>query len=516
MHRASRSRSVLVVGMMAAGIHLTGCFPFPLYDDCEHTLTHCSVGEGGAAPTGCVPSKNADAVDNSCGVFVATSGDDAGSGAKETPVKTLAAAIALAQTNKTGRVYACAEEFEEAVEVAAGVTIYGGLDCANAWRWAVETKKTTLTAAEGTIPLTMRGGDGAAKVRIEDVHVQARAIDSGNVELRGASSIAALADSVIVELARCVVEAGDAAPGAAGAAYETSAGAGSDGNSGNEACSASMIFGGGETLNDCGTPGDTSDDSIGGGGGVGQQNSGGDGTNGTPGAAMNGGTGETALTVCTPGTDGDSGVAGTSGTGAAGLGELSATGYAGTAGGDGMKGAPAQGGGGGGGAKGGTGANQCTPGSGGGASGGSGGAGGCGGAGGKGGGAGGSSIALISLDATLYFDAVTLKTGRGAAGGAGGLGQNGGNGGAGGPGGSVPATVVDLKTGCDGGKGGKGGAGGPGGGGLGGHSIGIAYRGTAPEITGATVTTGEAGPGGAGADVQHRGAAGTKADAQQF
>ena len=36
--------------------------------------------------------------------------------------------------------YACAETFDEAVNVAASVTIYGGLDCASAWRWIGETR----------------------------------------------------------------------------------------------------------------------------------------------------------------------------------------------------------------------------------------------------------------------------------------------------------------------------------------------------------------------------------------
>ncbi|WP_437764230.1 PGRS family protein [Sorangium sp. So ce281] len=469
-------------------------------------------------PTGCVPSENvAGAVDDECGVFVSSSGADENAATKEAPVKTLGAALALAEANGTRRVYACAETFEESVEVTGSVTIYGGLDCASGWGWTGEQRKTVLTARAGEIPLVVRGGGAEAKVRVEDVHVQARGIEPAAEELAGASSIAALADEANVELARCVLEAGDAAAGAEGAAYETSALGGAEGNSGGEACSAAASLGGLSVTNDCGTPEDESDDSSGGAGGIGQENPGGSGTKGTPGATLNGGMGEEGSTVCTDGIAGESGPEGGSGTGATGLGEISASGFSGAAGRDGTKGGTAQGGGGGGGAKGGAGEGKCMSAeSAGGASGGSGGAGGCGGVGGRGGSAGGSSIALISVNATLSFDQVTLKTGRGGAGGKGGAGQEGGDGGAGGPGGTKPEGATALKNACAGGAGGKGGQGGPGGGGLGGHTLGIAYKGAAPAVEGATVELGEAGAGGPGATAEGEGAAGVKAEVQAF
>ncbi|AUX36663.1 PGRS family protein [Sorangium cellulosum] len=489
-------------------------------DDCEFMLTcehYRGRGSDDVTPADCVPSENAGAgaVDDACGVFVSSSGSDGNPATKEAPVKTLSAALARAEKGKR-RVYACAERFEEAVEVAGSVTIYGGLDCARGWGWAGEQRKTTLTAGAGEIPLVVRGGGGEVNVRVEDVHVQARGIEAGDVTLAGASSIAAVAEEVSVELARCVLEAGDAAAGAEGAAYETSAMGGAEGNSGGEACSAAASLGGLSVKNDCGTPDDPSDDSRGGLGGVGAADSGGPGAPGTPEDLMNGGKGEGAG-VCADGTAGDEGAAGVPGTGATGLGEISASGYVGVAGREGTKGSTAQGGGGGGGAKGGAGEGKCILAeSAGGASGGSGGAGGCGGAGGRGGGAGGASIALISVNATLSFEGVTLKTGRGGAGGKGGAGQEGGEGGAGGPGGTKPEGATGLHAGCAGGPGGKGGAGGPGGGGRGGHAIGIAYKGAMPPTQGATIELGEAGDGGVGADAKGEGAAGVKAEVQAF
>ncbi|WP_437951738.1 PGRS family protein [Sorangium sp. So ce296] len=463
----------------------------------------------------CVPSENASGVADTCGVFVSSGGDDASEGTKEAPVKTLSAALARAEKGKR-RVYACAEAFEEAVEVAGSVTIYGGLDCASGWGWMGEQRKTTLTAEAGEIPLVMRGGGGEVNVRVEDVHVQARGIEAGDVTLAGASSIAAVAEEVSVELARCVLEAGDAAAGEPGAEYAVGAMRSEDGEPGEQACSGERTFGGASVKNDCGTPEDASDDSLGGAGGIGQADIGGLGNPGTPENLANGGKGEGAA-ACTDGIAGANGTEGRPGAGATDVGDISASGYTGVAGHEGTKGSTAQGGGGGGGAKGGAGEGKCMLAeSAGGASGGSGGAGGCGGAGGRGGGAGGASIALLSLNATVSFEQVTLKTGRGGAGGKGGAGQEGGEGGAGGPGGKKPEGATALNDACAGGAGGKGGAGGRGGGGRGGHAIGIAYKGAMPPTQGATIELGEAGDGGVGADAEGEGAAGVKAEVQAF
>ncbi|NUQ78847.1 MAG: hypothetical protein HUU21_35430, partial [Polyangiaceae bacterium] len=64
----------------------------------------------------CIPSENAGAVEDACGVFVAASGDDANDGTRASPVATLAKAVKLAQAG-SGRVYACAEMFEGALVV---------------------------------------------------------------------------------------------------------------------------------------------------------------------------------------------------------------------------------------------------------------------------------------------------------------------------------------------------------------------------------------------------------------
>ncbi|WP_438018925.1 hypothetical protein WMF18_07515 [Sorangium sp. So ce315] len=462
----------------------------------------------------CVPSESTGPVDETCGVFVSVSlGSPEGTGTKSAPFSSLQEAIQrAAEPNGTGRVYACAgegEQFSEVVEVPGGVTLHGGLDCNSDWRWLGGETKTELTADEGMIPLTMGGSSGT--VRIEDLRVVAKSTAQQH-EGAGLSSIAAVAHGTAVELVRCEIEAGDAAPGADGASVMERAGQGASGLPGLNACSrndSSPVPGGLSVTNDCGTPGDTTDDSTGGRGGSGFPERGSAGEHGQPrdpanSAQENGGAGWSMLAPrCTPGLVGSNGAIGTPGAGATGPGAISMTGYAGVAGRSGDRGAPGQGGGGGGGARGEVGADLstyvCRDGVAvdrGGASGGSGGAGGCGGQGGSGGFPGGASIALISIEATLSFEGVTLKAGAGGQGGNGGDGQLGGDGGQGGLGGEVASNHIGLSDGCPGGPGGRGGQGGNGGGGQGGHSLGIAFRGAPPPSDGVVIEHGAAGLGG--------------------
>jgi hypothetical protein len=460
-------------------------------------------GSDGGTPAGCIPSENDQAVADTCGVFVSISGDDGAHGTQKEPVKSLAKAIELAVA--AGKpIYACAEEFDTAVQVPDGVTIFGGLDCADGWAYVGEKTKTTIAGGPDEIALVLLGGKETT--RLEDMRVVA-----ADATVAGGSSIAALADGATVELARCELAAGagmagengetpsepvgpadpndPAIKGAAGAAACMGTGSGNPGG-----------FGAVNAL--CNT-------SVGGDGGKGLESFGDVGGNGQPLPSPNpnnkglGGAGDTG-SGCEPGVQGANGATGVAGTGAMELGTIGASGYAGPIGGDGSPGSLAQGGGGGGGAKG---KLNCN-----GASGGGGGAGGCAGGGGTGGKAGGSSIALISLDANLTYKDVVLRTAAGGKGGDGGDGQAGGAGGAGGPGG----LGMNTLNACRGGDGGQGGFGGKGCGGRGGHSLGIAYTGAEPLTDGATADLGAPGLGGVGADVAGQGADGVRATTQKF
>ncbi|XXY46929.1 hypothetical protein WME91_43700 [Sorangium sp. So ce269] len=452
-------------------------------------------------------------------MFVSATAGDGGDGTPDAPVKTLAEAIQLAAQNEdetARRVYACAETFEEAVTVTAGVTIFGGLDCEADWQWDGE-KKTTLTALPGVVPLTMRAV--GETVRLEDVHVLAPSIDPDDA---GTSAIAAIADRCRVALVRSTVEAGDAAPGIPGDAAPAQREPGHDGEAGSDACSKDVVTTVAPTPNDCGTP-DTSDDSRGGRGGSGYDVRATDGDHGSPGEEdyRNAGIYSDISETCSSGGLGRDGDPGEPGAGGRGIGQVSNTGYAGVPGGDGRAGKTAQGGGGGAGSRG---AFACPMTDNGGASGGNGGAGGCGGAGGKGGSPGGSSIALLSLNARLTFRDVLLIAGKGGDGGDGSAGQIGGPGGRGGSGGrrgydSDGNLITGMRDGCTGGTGGHGGNGGRGGGGQGGHSLGIAFQGTPdtlPSLDGATVQLDAAGPGGSGSDAEHNGDAGQASELLDF
>jgi hypothetical protein len=497
-----RTHVVALVALTATavGAAVMGCFSSA--DECEKTLScgspsgtgttsTTSTGTGGGPNAECVPSANASPIAEDCGVFVALDGDDAADGTQGEPVKTLLRAIELAQEG-TGRVYACGQAFPEAVEVPAGVSIYGGLDCQSDWSYD-KSNRTSIEPAADMVPLKLLKGSGVT--RIEDV--DARAADA---TLPGGSSVAVIVDGAKAEIARCDFTAG---AGAAGAKGETPAEVGPTsaddpaikGEAGSPACTAGSDGNAGGAMK----ANVSCDMSVGGAGGNGREDKGDNGVDGTPsGAAGKGGVGQPVAgawsCVTGAGQIGDNGADGTSGLGAQGPGTISPTGYIGAAGAAGTAGAPGQGGGGGGGAKGKAACN--------GASGGGGGAGGCGGAGGLGGQAGGSSIAVISVNATLTFTDVNLKAGNGGTGGDGGDGQVGGIGGSGGVGGAGMSTL----KGCNGGEGGQGGFGGRGGGGLGGHSLGIAHTGKAPPK--ASISTGMPGAGGMGADAAGNGASG--------
>lgn len=480
-------------------------------EDCTRTKSCSSGSDPGSGAGGdggtdaCAPGPGKAELSMECtGFFLSASGSDAAEGTKDAPLLTFARALelAVASTEKMKRIYVCAEEFNEAVTVAAGIDIYGGLDCDDGWKYVGDTKKTIIAPLPDTVPLTLQSGEG--KTVIADI--EARAADA---LLPGGSSIAAIIDGATASLVRSVLQAGAGANGGKGATPMDSVGPLDPnatevrGSVGINACSSGATDNaGGEAKTNpvC--------SSVGGKGGNGMVAGGANGEDGQPLPTPNpmkkgiGGLGQ-GVDECTDGGKGQIGADGPPGVGSTKIGILSAGGFVGAPGVDGAPGVHGQGGGGGGGAKGKTG---CA-----GASGGGGGAGGCGGNGGKGGQAGGSSIAVISLNASLTFKDVTLRVGAGGKGGEGGEGQSGGVGGIGGFGGFAAAATFE---GCGGGRGGNGGFGGKGGGGRGGHTIAIAYTGDTPPD--ATFETGAPGEGGLGANEAGNGQPGIKADKQQF
>jgi len=132
-----------------------------------------SSGTGGT-PTSCIPSDGKDPVAESCGVFVSSSFgvDDQAKdrGGKAKPFKSIGAALMKVDV---ARVYVCAESFSEAVVVSSAVELYGAVDCLKSWAYD-PSKKTTLTAAEDQIPLTL--GNTAGSATVEDFAISAAAL----------------------------------------------------------------------------------------------------------------------------------------------------------------------------------------------------------------------------------------------------------------------------------------------------------------------------------------------------
>ncbi|MRG93084.1 PGRS family protein [Polyangium spumosum] len=495
--------SLLATLACAAGAAAFGGCGLDVFADCSVTKT-CA---GGQASTKVACSLDGDPSQPSpCGIYVSASGDDENPGTPERPLRTLGKAVGMAQAEGARPIYACAETFVEPLTLRGGEVIHGGYNCTTGTKWSAQVGVTTLSASANEVPLRVRAGGPTVLTNVEVI--------AADAVLPGSSSIAVIAEGSDLKLVRCHLEAGNGADGKTPPSEAQAATDGAPGKMGYAACTYSNVQ---EVVTMCGPV-----ESIGGSGGFGTSPWGKAGRNSSHGKDVSGGHGgepeEFTLTECTDGGPGADGSVGAPGAHGDLLGSISASGYEGAAGASGGEGSVGLAGGGGGAALGGSGGGKCPVGSQTihGAGGGSGGTGGCGGKGGVGGGAGGGSFGLLSLDARLAFEDVSIVTARGGKGGDGASGQAGGNGGAGGQGGAPPL-ISPLKPGCNGGKGGNGGDGGHGGGGRGGHSIGIAWVGNAPPVApGVTFELGLEGPGGLGGDPQAPAPAGVRAEAQSF
>lgn len=425
-------------------------------------------------PPGCdltkAPKDSAACVDDGVGVFVAPSGDDGATGKKAAPVKTIGKGVELAASRGLPRVYVCEGTYDAAVEIKAAASVYGGFSCA----WTYTGAKPKLAPPKG-IALRVTKASGA--VLVEDFEI----VGSADQNAPGDSAITAfVSESSNVTFRNVSLAAGNATAGSKGASRSNYTGSNATKGANGSGATAGIA-----TICTC-TDATTST------GGSGASGAGGGIQNGSANPAVGGANaGSTSATTCGDGQPGVNGAGGTAGTSSSAAGTVSAAGWTNAATGpNAPNGNPAQGGGGGG-AK-----TDVT------SAGGGGGCGGCGGAGGAAGTNGGSSFALLSFNSTVSIEAGALVSGGAGRGGDGGDGQAGQGGGGTGTG---PA--------CNGGAGGNGAGGSGGGGGAGGHSVPIAFVGTEPRVSGATITPGAKGSGGsgggAGAGLGNAGTAGT-------
>ncbi|WP_437962298.1 hypothetical protein WME76_44375 (plasmid) [Sorangium sp. So ce119] len=502
---ALRSVAVIALGCGSAAGG-AGCYA----EDCATTYS-CAPLPGEAPPA--LPASPCDGdpatspAKDGCGVFVTRHGDDASDGTREAPVRTLRRAVEkAAEPGGTRRVYACAEDFEEAVVLPSGVAIWGGRDCgAAAWTWGGAESFTGIAPEPGRVPLTVE----ARQTSMTSVVFGVRLAAADAVRPSGSAIGMIVQEGAAVEVVSSEILAGNGADGADGesAPQGWRAPDGAHGHPGAGGCLADWTEGAPPAVTVC----EDGTRSIGGAGGDGDVTSGGEGEPGAPAAGVapgpesmedgEGGTG--GAMTCTPGDDGHPGEPGANGVGGGtGLedrlkyGTISARGWYGFSGQDGRNGGIGQGGGGGGG----VGPNgKCRPvDPQGGPSGGSGSGGGCGGRGGLGGGYGGGSFGIIALHAHVIVDKTNIIVGDAGRGGNGGRGQQGGFGGPRGPAGYIAPAAYFA---CDGGRGGAGGNGGHGGGGLGGVSIAVALVNSSVHLTeSANWAWGAPGAGGVGGD----------------
>ncbi|GHG88109.1 hypothetical protein GCM10012319_46590 [Comamonas sp. KCTC 72670] len=496
---------------------------------CEPNVAACTPQPGTDWPDDAFTDTDCDGVDGQAdaGLFIdpVDGDDDAGTGTRQAPLRTVGRALAMVRDLDGGpgpsHLFLAGGAYDEAnLVLDVPVSLHGGYaGRSGGWRRSAEQ---VARFDAGSLGMTVRGlQDSGVVVEYVDIHaahatgagepsIALRAVDASGLRIRHTTLVAG--------------RGGPGAPGATGASGVEGlpGGSGKDGGDGN----SDVGEGGYPPEANCpdGTQPTGGAGVIGNAGGQ-PGNGGGDGSP-PDGGGVGGQGGDVADAACSgsqcicnpppgaPGGPGADGGTGTTGEGGAGLGQLQDATWTpdprqeGEAGGDGTSG---HGGGGGG-----SGGSCLIPGvsvAGGGGSG-AGGAGGCGGGGGRGGGGGGASISLLLAGSQVAVEEGsvlrTLGGGPGGEGGPGGPGGKGGQGGEGGTGGQVtrqrtsPTPMSYQTSGGHGGPGGPGGSGGPGGGGGGGGggpSVGVWCGEDSAVVftaTGVTFELGLGGPGGEG------------------
>jgi hypothetical protein len=441
---------------------------------------------------------NCDGVDGDLAkaIFVnAAAANDAGSGSKENPLKSLSVAMAQAVAADKD-LYLITGTFDQGfLELGDDVGVYGGY--VNGTGARTRAEDTVIKGSPQAVLADGATGSVLQRVRLEGTADSERSAYG----VRATNGSAVLIEDV-------EVSTGPGADGTVGAVGPAGA-VGAVGVSGSAGTSCLNLFNGGGAPGGSGGPA-TPGGFAGGPGGRGGDSVIANGSVGGPGGAAAGQAGAGGAGGGRTGSTGLSGFSGRSGKNAVGTGDPGTTPGSFTLASAGSAWAPAaattgttgqDGGGGGGGGGGGSGwatspANDAH-----GGGGGGGGAGGRGGAGGSPGTFGGGSFGVYAADSSVIVQDSSVTTSAGGAGGDGGLGGVGGDGGAGGagaPGGSCAGGPSTGGPGGPGGAGGDGARGGAGGGAQGGPSIGVVAVGTGSLVARRnTVTTGAPGVGGA-------------------
>lgn len=85
--------------------------------------------DGGKPAEPPAPPPKADEITEQQGIFVALNGAAGAPGTRQAPLQSIAEAIAKAEADAKGRVFVCEGTYLEAIELANGISLVGGLDC---------------------------------------------------------------------------------------------------------------------------------------------------------------------------------------------------------------------------------------------------------------------------------------------------------------------------------------------------------------------------------------------------
>jgi hypothetical protein len=452
---------------------------------CEYACTFLSSID---LPDDGFVDANCDGIDGdpTRSIFVATTGNDSGSGTIASPFRTIQRALTAAQAGTRDHVLVSAGGYAGSITLKDGVSIFGGYDATQGFR----------RFASASAVLDVPSGAGVRLIGVQGANLTSPTIVD-RLTIRTGTALTASASNYGVYCDTCpglVLSNNDivAGPGANG----------TDGQNGATGTGGTNGAPGGAGCCDCGSA-----PRLGGAGGGGCRAGGRGGDGGREsgsGNAQAGFPGEVSIPGGTAGsggnpgraggngTSGPAGSAGTNGVGGAGAGAIDGRFWSGFAGGVGVDGQDGNGGGGGGGG-GGQDCTLCNDGDGNG--GGGGGGGGCAGKLGTGGTPGGGSFGVFFFNSTgAQLRANSIAAARGGNGGRGGTGGLGGSGGLSGPGGTT--CTSEVGRGGNGGAGGNGGRGGHGGGGAGGVSFAVFRANSSVSTSGNSLTAAGGGSGG--------------------